>query len=228
MTYKTAAPYATMQMMKTVTFYYVRHGQTVFNREGIIQGQTDSPLTESGIPVLQDTAEALRDIPFARCFSSPLQRAVSTAAIILKQRDIPVETLDDLTEMSFGRIDGKPHKEHPHALRLGHILDSFRFAGGESCNDVKRRAASAVRYMYDHCRDGDHVLISGHGSYYRYLIRAVCGKTRIGLKLDSQYTGTANGSVSVIRCSGAGAELLCYPLNARQFSEGFTADAGRG
>ncbi len=211
-----------MQGMKTVTFYYVRHGRTVYNAEGIIQGQTDSPLWEPGIQVLRDTAEALRDIPFARCYSSPLPRAVRTAGIILEDRDVPLEKLDDLKEMSFGRIDGKPHKDHLGALRMGHILDSFRFFGGESSWDVKRRAARAFRYMYEHSEDGDHVLVTGHGSYYRYLVRAVCGKTKVGMKLDRTWTGIANGAVSVIRCTDEKAELVCWPLDAEGIKKAFT------
>ena len=98
--------------MKTVVFYYVRHGKTEFNKQGIMQGQVDSPLVKEGLPVLERDAFVLKDVPFQRCFSSPLYRAVNTAEIILKDRNIPIEPLDDLIEMNFGDIDGKPHKAH--------------------------------------------------------------------------------------------------------------------
>ena len=210
--------------MKTVTFYYVRHGRTEYNRDGIIQGQVDSALTEDTIPVLKETADALRDIPFARCFSSPFGRAVHTAEILLAGRDIPIETLEDLKEMSFGDIDGTPHRDHPRELKKGHILDSFRHVHGESRYDVKKRAKRAFRYMYKQCEDGDHVLISGHGSYYRYLVRAVCRKTRLGMKYGRKFKGVPNGSVSVIRCEDGKAKLLCWPLSAGQFTERFKGE----
>ncbi|MBR7176905.1 MAG: histidine phosphatase family protein, partial [Clostridia bacterium] len=41
--------------------YLVRHGQTLFNTQGRIQGQQDSPLTETGIATTQKTALALKD-----------------------------------------------------------------------------------------------------------------------------------------------------------------------
>ena len=53
-------------MSKRVVFYYVRHGETQFNRDGVIQGgRVDSALTDETLPVLDRTREALRDIPLA-------------------------------------------------------------------------------------------------------------------------------------------------------------------
>lgn len=39
-----------------VNFYYVRHGQTLFNRLGRMQGMCDSPLTEQGIEDAKEIA----------------------------------------------------------------------------------------------------------------------------------------------------------------------------
>ena len=96
-------------MTKNITFYYVRHGRTVYNREGIMQGHSDSPLAEEDIPVLKETAEALKDIPFDRCFSSPLYRAIHTAEIITAGRDIVIEPLDDLIEMNIETVCKHQH-----------------------------------------------------------------------------------------------------------------------
>lgn len=55
--------------------YIVRHGETEWNRMRKIQGQLDIPLNETGLKQAMLVAEALRDIPFVRAFSSDLQRA---------------------------------------------------------------------------------------------------------------------------------------------------------
>ena len=55
--------------------YFVRHGETEWNRMRRIQGQLDVPLNETGSKQATLVAEALKDIPFARAFSSDLQRA---------------------------------------------------------------------------------------------------------------------------------------------------------
>lgn len=198
--------------MKQITFYYVRHGRTEFNKAGIIQGQVDSPLCPEGIPVLQETGSILKDIPFNVCYSSPFQRAISTAEIILEGRDIPIIPLESLKEMSFGSIDGKPHKEHKQELRNGHIFDSFRHVGGESADDVRKRVRQAFNLMVSSAKDKDQVLITCHGSYYRYILYELMHKNRFILKLDPAYTGTANGSVSVFTYTDGRYQLECYPL----------------
>ena len=96
--------------MKTVTFTYVRHGRTEFNRDHVIQGgRVDSPLDPAGLPSIHATAAALADLPFARCYASPLGRVLQTAAILVDGRDLPVRTLDDLREFDFGDIDGQAY-----------------------------------------------------------------------------------------------------------------------
>lgn len=58
--------------MKKVTYYYVRHGQTVFNAEGRMQGWCDSPLTENGINDAYKAKEILKDVVFRYAYSSDL------------------------------------------------------------------------------------------------------------------------------------------------------------
>ena len=67
--------------------YIIRHGETSWNAEGRLQGQTDIPLNENGIRLAKITCEALKEVPFDLAISSPLKRAskifdVSTNAIL--------------------------------------------------------------------------------------------------------------------------------------------------
>ena len=55
--------------------YIIRHGETPWNAEGRLQGQTDIPLNENGIRLAKITGEALKDVPFDFAISSPLKRA---------------------------------------------------------------------------------------------------------------------------------------------------------
>ena len=58
--------------------YIIRHGETPWNAEGRLQGQTDIPLNENGIRLAKITGEALKDVPFDFAISSPLKRARQT------------------------------------------------------------------------------------------------------------------------------------------------------
>ena len=68
---------------KTI-LYLMRHGQTIINKAGRVQGWCDGVLTENGIEVAEDVALGLRNIKFNGVYSSDLGRAVKTAKIIIK------------------------------------------------------------------------------------------------------------------------------------------------
>ncbi len=99
--------------------YFMRHGETIWNRQGRIQGSTDIALTDLGISL----AELSRDgfagdgILFDRIYSSPYQRALRTAEIVSEKTlrpDAPKPSflLDDrLKEMCFGKYEGMTLKE---------------------------------------------------------------------------------------------------------------------
>ncbi len=55
--------------------YIIRHGETDANRQGIVQGQLDTPLNDAGVEQARLTADALEDTPFEVAYSSDLQRA---------------------------------------------------------------------------------------------------------------------------------------------------------
>ena len=86
--------------------YLFRHGETAWNKERRLQGQSDIPLNEFGRELAMKTAEVLKEIPFDRAFASPLSRAAETARIIMGERDIPFMTDKRLMEMHFGSYEG--------------------------------------------------------------------------------------------------------------------------
>ncbi|MBR2669885.1 MAG: histidine phosphatase family protein [Solobacterium sp.] len=197
-----------------VTFYYTRHGKTEYNRLGIMQGQLDSPLTEEGKQGLQKTTEVLKEVPFNRCFSSSLGRAMDSAKILLGDRDLPVVPLDDLMEMDFGSLDGKPSRKHLIPIIFMHMIGSFHAVGGESTQDMVTRSGRAFQTMVDQCEDGDQVLVVSHGSFYRYALRALTGKNIFNKKVVM-----SNGDVSVITYEDGVYRLVCYPCQGEELNQ---------
>jgi broad specificity phosphatase PhoE len=86
--------------------YIIRHGETDWNKQRRLQGQSDTELNEYGIRLAQITGEALKDIRFDHIFSSPLKRAYRTAEIIRGGRTVPIVTDDRLKEIGFGINEG--------------------------------------------------------------------------------------------------------------------------
>lgn len=96
-----------------VTVYVVRHGETVFNRIGVMQGWSDSPLTPEGEELADQAGEALAEHDFVAAYVSDLGRTRQTAEHILAgQDDAPEPTyLPELREWNFGGFEGNPNDD---------------------------------------------------------------------------------------------------------------------
>lgn len=160
--------------MNNTTFYIVRHGQTTWNVEGLMQGHTDSPLTEKGEQQAKETAEKLKHINFDLIFSSDLLRAKRTAEIISLERQLAVETTDLLRERSFGIYEGQPYE-------AVHVYDELLEKLGEderhtfSQNGVEDEASFIGRILTFFretavTHPGKNILVVSHGGVIRSLL----------------------------------------------------------
>lgn len=84
----------------------VRHGQTDWNLNNLVQGRTNIDLNETGILQASKTAENLSDISIDFVYSSPLSRALKTANIICDNKDISIKIDDRLIERNYGDFEG--------------------------------------------------------------------------------------------------------------------------
>lgn len=162
------------------TFYLVRHGETEYNRKGIVQGrEINSTLNETGHAQAQCLAERLADVPFDAIYTSTLKRAEQTAAVLAKRHpEVPLYRMADLEEMSWGKYEGRPTtpdlleafeaiKAQWRAGAFDHSID-----GGESILDVQERALRAIRSIEEQHR-GQTVLVVAHGRFLRVLIASL-------------------------------------------------------
>jgi probable phosphoglycerate mutase len=96
----------------TKTIYLIRHGQTDFNKQGIIQGSgVDSDLNEIGQMQASQFFSHYKSIPFQRIFASSLKRTQQTVAPFF-ELNIPLEIIPELDEINWGKMEGAlPNKE---------------------------------------------------------------------------------------------------------------------
>ena len=78
--------------------YFVRHGETDYNLEGIVQGQLDIPLNKKGIHQANEIKNKLKDLDIDIIFSSPLLRAKQTAEIINENLNVKIKYDERLKE----------------------------------------------------------------------------------------------------------------------------------
>jgi broad specificity phosphatase PhoE len=150
----------------------VRHGQSAANRDGILQGQVDSPLSELGRRQARQLGAwlAQREMVWDAVYCSPLSRARDTAALITERlgRTAPVEDAD-LAEINAGTMQGKTgpvlRAEHPsfYARGLDGLGDYSEF-GGESYDAVQARARRFIAMLTErHGVAAERVLVVSHG-----------------------------------------------------------------
>ncbi|XP_061678914.1 probable fructose-2,6-bisphosphatase TIGAR A [Syngnathoides biaculeatus] len=124
---------------------FVRHGETQFNKEGLLQGQAiDGPLSEVGLQQAEAAGHYLKDVKFSNLFVSDMLRARQTAETIVKHNSscAGLQLVCDplLKEKSFGIAEGKRVQEAKDmAKAAGQSFATFTPLHGETQEQVKQR-----------------------------------------------------------------------------------------
>ena len=133
-------------MMHNMTVYLIRHGETDYNKQKFLQGRSNISLNECGRELAEITGRALQDVTFDYVYSSPLNRAMETAKLLLNSKNIPIIPEERIIEISFGEHEGKSfHPEH-FTISDKDFMNFFKAperyqipAGGESFEEVIKR-----------------------------------------------------------------------------------------
>ena len=137
-------------------FFFIRHGETDWNKDGLAQGQADIPLNELGRAQADRARPLLAGHSVARIVTSPLQRASETAEIVNRSLAVPVETHPGLMERSFGPFEGKPFDKCWYESGPGE--------GAEILSTFVERVVAALAEALD--RPGP-ILVVSHGGVFR-------------------------------------------------------------
>ena len=158
-------------MLAETTFYYVRHGETDWNREHRMQGHVDIPLNAVGVEQAQAATKQIGDLEINAIYSSPLSRALETAKCFQTALGCSLEVIDDLREVTLGAYDGEIRGQWFEEWKAG----AFVPEGGELYDDFIERALRGINQALAH---PGPVLIVAHGVVYRAI------KHHAGLDLD--------------------------------------------
>jgi broad specificity phosphatase PhoE len=147
---------------KTIV-HLLRHGE-VHNPDGILYGRLPGyRLSEDGVLMAKAAARWFSERDVAALFSSPMQRAVETAAPMAEAFDLPVTVDDGLLEadnhfegMTFGV--GKGSLRRPEHWR--YLLNPFRPSWGEPYKEIVKRMRGAVIRARDAARGHEAVCVS--------------------------------------------------------------------
>jgi broad specificity phosphatase PhoE len=200
--------------------YIIRHGETLCNRKGIIQGHKDVPLSEEGIRQAQDASvfyfnEIIKNrLNILAVYSSDLIRAGRTAEIFIDRlksegMEVSIFYKKELRETYLGEWEGKSYSQLENdtmtdgmSLFRKWMKEPFEtvIPGMESMRDFLERSISAVSQIASHhlkqiTSEKDTLFIFTHGGVVRMIQNYAMGR-KPG---NFVWTGTPNLSGIILQ-----------------------------
>ncbi|MCP1225063.1 histidine phosphatase family protein [Sebaldella sp. S0638] len=164
-----------------LNIYFVRHGETLWNKEERIQGELDSPLTIKGIEDIQKLAGNLSGVEFDEVYSSELGRAYETASILSDGRH-RIKRLKEFNEKNFGDWQGMEIKEiyRKYPMQAEFYFNDIKNynnkeINAESLEHALRRFVLGVRKIVKSLRTGN-VLVVSHGTILKLFFNYIDNK----------------------------------------------------
>jgi probable phosphoglycerate mutase len=168
--------------------YLVRHGESVSNFEGRVQGQEDIELSDLGRVQARQVADWSRKLSaspaaaqasISEVWSSPLRRARETAAEIAAALGLPVMLEEGLCELHAGIFQGHLwadlEAEFPDEVaqwRSGDV--HYRIPGGESRAQLAARGRAAIEMLAG--RDTPGMIVVAHGGVLTAALGSMLGR----------------------------------------------------
>jgi broad specificity phosphatase PhoE len=159
------------------TILIARHGQSDWNQERRWQGHADRPLTARGREQAQALAARLAHIELDAIYSSDLNRARDTGAVVAESQGLELRQLPDLREVDVGSWSGLTRAEAEERFPEGFARWRDGYPGwkdGETYEAMTDRVLRAVdEIAAEH--EGGRVLVVSHGGPIRAMHAAALG-----------------------------------------------------
>ena len=166
--------------------YIVRHGETDWNCEGRLQGGTNTSLNQRGKQQAMACRSYFENKACNAMYTSSLDRASQTAAIINETLELPFYTLKEFAERTFGVAEGMTYEE-----RIKNYPDKI-YPNQESIEDLKQRISKGLQTIQHQYPEGKVILVT-HGAVIHTLFTMVKNSS-----IYPQSDLLSNGGVSLI------------------------------
>ena len=153
--------------------YLLRHGEIECGAEMRFIGQTDVPLSDTGVKQALWWRDALEPVAVEGIYCSDLVRSRHTAEIVAQKQTSPLTVVPELREIGLGEWDGLTVDEVRTAFpgeweKRGQNIDGYRPSGGESFSDLAFRALPAFDRIMNKGRKT--ALVVGHAGVNRVIL----------------------------------------------------------
>jgi len=164
-----------------LTAYFVRHGESQANVDRVFANRLgcSAPLTPVGLAQAETLTRILKSVPVTHVYTSPLNRARQTAALVASEFGVPSTTHDALREYDVGDFEGESYAGEgawrwlryeavERALREG--SDRACHPGGERLVELEARFMPFMTMLAAHHSPTDVLVLVGHGGLYRAML----------------------------------------------------------
>ena len=190
----------------------IRHGETDWNQQFRMQGQSDIELNELGRRQAESLALALGEESLDAIYTSPLKRAIETARAINRFHQIAIEVDDRLKEIDMGGVDGLIPEEIN--VRYSSFwkqwvkgeLSSLRFPRGASFAELRERAWSAVEEINRRHSSGRIAVIS----HYLVIVSIICRALELSLPHLRRFSPLGATAISTLDFNERRAALTLF------------------
>lgn len=154
--------------------HFIRHGETNWNSEGRIQGQTDSQLNQAGREQAIALKESLASIPLSRVYASSSVRARDTAVLAFGHLPVEFIYLDELREIFLGDWEGQLYAEvervYPdHMDHFRNAPHRFDYPGAETFAELQERGLTVVNDIIQENKSREVAIVS-HGALIKSVL----------------------------------------------------------
>jgi broad specificity phosphatase PhoE len=185
--------------------YFIRHGESEGNRDGIIQGRNPSRLTHNGRSQAKEAGDWFRSRSLDLILTSPLARALETAEIIAAEAGVTsIRTTEELTEIDTGIFSGltfeQAERMHPEAWRVFQRESWEGVPQAERIAELLSRAEKIWSLLALFVGQGQRrVLCVTHSGFLQWIVRSTLG-SRSWMPL---FSSSGNCCVSHLRVANS-------------------------
>jgi broad specificity phosphatase PhoE len=144
------------------TFFFIRHGETIFNKEKRYTGLTNIPISDSSRTDILNSIQVLENQKITEIYSSPLLRSLQTSLLISSNLNIKINIIDEFKEKDFGILTGRKKLQYKKKF----------FIKGSHPYIYKKTIKNALAKI----KHKSNFIISGHSGTFEYICQILIKK----------------------------------------------------
>jgi broad specificity phosphatase PhoE len=154
-------------------FLLIRHGDHPLLPRRLAGRMPGVHLSPNGLTQANSLADLLSEAPLKAVYSSPMERALETAAVLAERKGLPVQVCPGIMEIDYGKLVGRTFKQLGRT-KLWKVVQAspadVRFPGGETLAEAQARAVAALEDLVAAHAPEDMLALFTHGDLIRLLV----------------------------------------------------------